>query len=54
MVFDKGLVVERGTHEALLAADGRYAALARRQIKGSAWKVKKRNESQLLKINKNL
>jgi ABC-type multidrug transport system fused ATPase/permease subunit len=31
-VVEGGRVVERGTHEQLLAADGRYAALYRRQV----------------------
>lgn len=31
IVLEKGLVVERGTHEALLEADGRYAQLWHRQ-----------------------
>ena len=31
LVLDKGLVVERGRHESLLAENGAYAALWRRQ-----------------------
>ncbi|WP_422822145.1 ABC transporter ATP-binding protein [Vreelandella songnenensis] len=34
LVIDQGQVLERGTHEALLALDGRYAALFQLQAKG--------------------
>ncbi|MBZ5487350.1 ABC transporter ATP-binding protein [Halomonas aquamarina] len=34
LVIDQGRVLERGTHEALLALDGRYAALFRLQAHG--------------------
>lgn len=33
LVIDEGRIVERGTHETLLAANGTYAALYRRQFK---------------------
>ena len=33
LVIDEGRIVERGTHETLLAANGAYAALFRRQFK---------------------
>jgi ATP-binding cassette subfamily B protein/subfamily B ATP-binding cassette protein MsbA len=33
LVIDDGRIVERGTHETLLAANGAYAALYRRQFK---------------------
>ena len=35
LVLKAGKVVERGRHKALLAADGEYAALWRRQVRGS-------------------
>ena len=36
LVVKRGRVVERGGHDALLAADGEYAALWRRQTRGAA------------------
>ncbi len=33
LVLDKGRAIERGRHETLLAADGAYAALWRRQLR---------------------
>jgi ATP-binding cassette subfamily B protein len=36
LVFDRGAVVEQGTHAALLARDGRYRRLYRSQISGLA------------------
>jgi ABC-type bacteriocin/lantibiotic exporter with double-glycine peptidase domain len=36
VVLDEGAIVEQGTHEALLEADGYYAALARHQGTGPA------------------
>ena len=39
LVLDKGLVVERGNHETLLAQNGAYAALWRRQQRDDQDKV---------------
>ena len=33
LVIDQGRIVERGTHERLLAAEGKYADLYRRQFR---------------------
>ncbi|EPY01119.1 ABC-type transport system, partial [Magnetospirillum fulvum MGU-K5] len=37
---DRGLVVERGRHAALLAADGRYAQMWRRQQESGDLKLR--------------
>ena len=35
LVFEKGRIVEQGTHRSLLGADGIYAGLVRRQLEQS-------------------
>ena len=35
LVMDQGVIVERGSHAQLLAADGRYAAMWRLQQQGA-------------------
>ena len=41
LVFDGGKIVERGTHQALLAANGRYAAMWKDYQTSVRWKVGK-------------
>lgn len=41
LVLDKGMVVERGTHEELLAMDGTYGAMWKEYQKSAQWKVGK-------------
>ena len=41
LVFDGGRIIERGTHESLLAANGRYASMWRDYQTSVSWKVGK-------------
>ena len=41
LVFDEGKIIERGTHAALLAANGRYAAMWKDYQTSVQWKVGK-------------
>lgn len=41
LVFDGGRIIERGTHESLLAANGRYASMWRDYQTSVNWKVGK-------------
>ena len=39
LVFDEGKIIERGTHEALLAQGGRYASMWKGYQPSAQWKV---------------
>ena len=39
LVFDEGKIIERGTHEALLAQGGRYASMWKDYQTSAQWKV---------------
>lgn len=41
LVFDQGRIIERGTHEKLIAADGRYASMWKDYQTSVNWKVEK-------------
>lgn len=41
LVFDKGRIIERGTHKELIAADGRYASMWKDYQTSVNWKVEK-------------
>ena len=41
LVFDKGTIIERGTHEELMAAKGRYASMWKDYQTSIQWKVEK-------------
>lgn len=41
LVFDEGKIIERGTHEKLLAANGKYAAMWKDYQTSIHWKVEK-------------
>ena len=39
IVLDQGRIVEKGTHDALLAADGRYAAFWKERSRAAGWRL---------------
>lgn len=41
LVFDNGRIIERGTHDALLQAGGRYAAMWEDYQTSIQWKVER-------------
>ncbi len=41
LVFDGGKIIERGTHESLLASNGKYASMCKDYQTSVQWKVKK-------------
>ena len=44
LVFDDGKIIERGTHESLLSAGGKYASMWKDYQTSICWKVGKEAE----------
>ena len=45
LVFDEGKIIERGTHDSLLSANGKYASMWKDYQTSIAWKVGKEARS---------